>query len=281
MNFRTDSLKHAASIISNDLKKDNVYVYYPVYEESDEITEFASVMRRLISSGLNSTDSLKHADYYIDSVYTLTAKGVYLSSSLIDKSGVTIGKSVVLIQPEAYKKIKVKPDSVSFEKLLKMGLAESSDFKVRLTTDNGKKGMLYRMGDTVELFVKLNMPGYFFIAGHVDKNGEKFSYLVDFYNSQGNRKFVRYVGADEVNRWISLGEFDIVPPFGLETFQMIGSLKDMVEDVPSYVFDPDTELYIISKNPEEGVVKTRAIKKKKNTQNVFAEDVLVFSTIEK
>jgi hypothetical protein len=84
-----------------------------------------------------------------------------------------------------------------------------------------------------------------------------------------------------VNRWISIGEFDIVPPYGLETFQMIATVKDPVDAIPANVFDPESELYIISKDITKGVAATRALKKKKESIDAVAEDVLVFSTTEK
>lgn len=61
--------------------------------------------------------------------------------------------------------------------------------------------------------------------------------------------------ADEINRWLSIGEFDIVPPFGLETFQMIAAMKDPIVILPKNSFDPDTELYIISKDIRQAVVQ--------------------------
>ncbi|ADD68480.1 hypothetical protein Dacet_1716 [Denitrovibrio acetiphilus DSM 12809] len=117
--------------------------------------------------------------------------------------------------------------------------------------------------------------------GHVDKKSERFSYLIDFYAVQGNRKFIRYVDADEVNKWISLGEFDIIAPFGLETFQMVATMKDPIDMLPANVFDQETELYIVSRDINKGVVQTRALRKQRESIDTAAEDVLIFSTIEK
>jgi len=278
---RSDSLSHAAGLITAELKENRVYVYYPMYNGSDEVTQFSSIFRDMLAKGFDSTGSVYDADYFLESIYSLTDKGIYISATLSDKKGVIVGKSVKLIDTLAYKGMKVKPESLSFEKLLKLGLAQSADFKVRISTNNGKKAMLYHFGDAVELFVKLNKPGFFFMVGHVDKDGQRFSYLIDFYNTPGNRKFIRRVGADEINRWISIGEFDIVPPFGLETFQIIATMKDPVDMIPIHVFDSETELYIISKDIDEGVVKSRALKLRPENIDAASEDILIFSTTEK
>lgn len=281
LTLRTDSMPQAAKLIAQELKKANVYVYYPMYNGSDEVTQFSSAFRDMLSAGFKSADSAYGADYFLETVYTVSAGGIQLSSTITDKSGVTLGKSVKILEPKAYAGLAVEPQSLSFEKLLKLGLAKSADFSARITASGGKRAMLYKSGDAVELFVKLNKPGYFFIVGHVDKAGERFSYIVDFYNTQGDRKFIRHVDADEINRWISIGEFDIVPPYGLETFQMIATVKDPVDMIPAHVFDPETELYIVSKDIKEGVKKTRALKLRPENKDAAAEDVLVFSTTEK
>jgi len=277
----SDDMRHIASLISSELVKDKTYVYYPMFNGSDEVTEFSSVFRDLMLASAKTNVSINDADYLLETDYFLTDNEMFLTSTLTDKSGKAVGKSVKKLQKSAYAGLKVKPVSISFEKLLKLGLAVSSDFTARLMSNNGKKAMLYKKGDSVELFVKMSRPGYFFIVGHVDKKGERFSYIIDFYNSVGNRKFIRHIDADEINRWVSIGEFDIMPPFGLETFQLIATVKDPVNLLPSNVLDPETELYIVSKDIKEGVVKTRALKKKKESIDAVAEDVLIFSTIEK
>jgi len=278
---RSDDMTHAASLIASELKAEDVFVYYPMTKGSDEVTQFASVFKDILASKVDSVSSLFEAEQYLHMDYTVSEKGIFLSAALTDRDAVTLAKSTKLLEPAAYKGLKVNPESISFEKLLKLGTAKSDEFSVRITTKHGKRAMLYRAGETVELFVKLNKPGFFFLVGHVDKDGEKFSYLVDFYPAVDNRKFIRRVEADEINRWLSLGEFDIVPPFGLETFQLVAAIKNPVDMIPSYVFDPDTELFIVSKDIKEGVRKTRAIKKKPENRDKIAEDILVFSTIDK
>ncbi|XOB64797.1 hypothetical protein ACMC5R_11950 [Deferribacteres bacterium DY0037] len=281
LTYASDSMQHTANIISVELGKANTYVYYPVYHTSEEVTEFASVFKGMLSSGMKTADSLRSADYFLESEYVAADNSIYITATLTDRNGLVAGTSVKKLKEKAYAGLNYKPVSVSFEKLLKMGLSSSDGFTARLSTANGKKAMLYRGGESVELFAKINKPGYFFLVGHVDKKSERFSYLIDFYAVQGNRKFIRYVDADEVNKWISLGEFDIIAPFGLETFQMVATMKDPIDMLPANVFDQETELYIVSRDINKGVVQTRALRKQRESIDTAAEDVLIFSTIEK
>ncbi len=158
----SDNMKHLAELLASELKRDNVYVYYPMYNGSDEVTQFSAVFRDMVSAGLNSVESVYAADYFIEINYTLSDAGMHLLATLTDKMGKSIAKSVKLLKTSAFSGLDARPKSISFEKLLKLGLVLSSDFTARIATSNGKKAMLYRSEDAVEIFVKLNKPGYFF-----------------------------------------------------------------------------------------------------------------------
>ena len=74
------------------------------------------------------------------------------------------------------------------------------------------------------------------------------------------RRFVQFVNADDVNRWISLGEFEIYPPLGLEHLQVIASKEDLVWRLAKYRFDEKLEFYLAGKDPKDGLVKTQVAK---------------------
>ncbi len=131
-------------------------------------------------------------------------------------------------------------------------------------------------------YVKLNKPGYFYIVGHTFAGEEPFSYLLELAEEASvPRRFVQFVNADDVNRWISLGEFEIYPPLGLEHLQVIASKEDLVERLPKYRFDEESEFYLVGKDPRDGLVKTRAAKrpKKKKPENYGAEAVLTYTSL--
>ena len=74
------------------------------------------------------------------------------------------------------------------------------------------------------------------------------------------RRFVQFVNANDINCWISLGEFEIYPPLGLEHLQVIASKEDLVWRLAKYRFDEESEFYLVGKDPKDGLVKTQVAK---------------------
>ena len=44
---------------------------------------------------------------------------------------------------------------------------------------------------------------------------------------------------------MSLGEFEIYPPLGLEYLKVIASKEDLVQQLPEYRFDEGSEFYLV------------------------------------
>ena len=136
------------------------------------------------------------------------------------------------------------------------------------------------------MMIKMNRPGYFYIVVHTLKKEEKYSYILDFFTSNDNRKFIYTVSADDVNKWIMLPEFEVVPPFGVETLQVIASTNDLFNKVPSTTYDTKTELYKISDEPKKAVALTRGLIRKERKEKAkalpsFAETTLMFTTLKR
>ena len=74
------------------------------------------------------------------------------------------------------------------------------------------------------------------------------------------RRFVQFVNYNDINCWISLGEFETYPPLGLEHLQVIASKEDLVCRLPKYRFDEESEFYLVGKDPKDGLVKTQVAK---------------------
>ena len=95
-------------------------------------------------------------------------------------------RTVKLI-PGAYKSYAYKPRTSEFDRLLHEGIIVSNDFKVSINTNRGNENLLFNEGEEVELFVKLNKAGYFYIVSHVhSKNKSPVSYILEL-SEQNNR----------------------------------------------------------------------------------------------
>jgi len=167
---------------------------------------------------------------------------------------------------------------MNFSTLLETNIiASNSDLKVELRTNKGKRNPVFKDGEDIELFVRLNKVGYYYIVGYTQTNDKKFSYLLELQGGEGDDKFVKYMGNDEINKWISLGEFVAKSPFGTDSLQVIASTSK-IESLPDYIYDADTDFYIISKNIYKALMKVRAIGRKDTQKQIISEAVVSFRT---
>jgi len=286
---KVDDLDMAAKLIAEAMAdRDRVFIYPPTTRDSHEITQFADVVKRRLSVYLKTVRDPRDANFFMKGSYDILDKGkggIELTYYLLDSGFNTLKTKIITLLPKAYSGYEVKPKTLSFDKLLYEGFAVSNEFKIDITTNSGRENLLFKEGEEAEFLVKMNSPGYFYIVGHIVKPGnEEYSYLVDFDDTgqiRGGRKFIRYVNIDDVNKWISLGRFEIVGPFGVESLQVIASSKDLIDGLPSHGYDDETELYVVSRDPNKAVVSTRAIKKKISKKVKSAEAVLLFTTMKK
>jgi hypothetical protein len=288
---KADTLDYGIQVLSRGFTGDRIYIYPPTPENSSEVTQFSSAVKDHLAKRLKTVVSPDQATSYMTGSYKILKDGLELTCTLSDKNNRAISTGVAFFLPQAYSGYTVEPVSVDFEKLVQTGYIVSSDFKAELKTDKGKRDLLYMKGDTMKIMVKMNKPGYFYLISHNFKKS-KYSYIINFNNEEGNRKFVYYVNGDYVNKWVELGEFEVVPPFGVETLQLVASTQDLVESVPATYYDKRTELYTISggdkgtdshmaSRPDKAVIATRALVLKKKNTAATTEAALVFTSMDK
>lgn len=252
------SLDLAARLVAARIEQKKLFVYPPTTRFSHQITPFASLVKDKLSEHLDTVRSPLKAGFFMVGTYEIIKSGIELTYELFDRDSNIIQSSVVHLHPTSYAGLDVEPTTINFDKLLHQGVVLSNDFRVEISTSQGRNRLLFKEGEEVELWVKTNRHGYFYLLGHVTKPTARYSYLLDIHLGEGKRKFVYYVNADDVNKWISLGKFHVVPPFGVESLQLIACTQDMIDTLPSHKYDSHAELYILSTEPEASVVKARA-----------------------
>jgi hypothetical protein len=284
---KVDDLTMAAKLIARAIgDRDRIYIYPPTTRNSHEITQFADAVKKRLSAHVKTVQNPKDANFFLKGSYHILSNGkvgIELTYFLVDNEFNTVLSKVISLLPETYAGYQVKPKTLSFDKLLYEGFVVSNEFKIEITTNRGRTNLLFKEREEAEFLVKMNNPGYFYIVGHVVKPGnEQYSYVIDFDATgeiRGDRKFIQYVNIDDVNKWISLGKFDIVAPFGVESLQLIASSKDLIDSLPFHGYDVETQLHVVSKDPNKAVMNTRAIKKKISKKVQSAEAVLLFTTM--
>lgn len=277
------SIELAAQVLTKGLKADAVYIYPAVPHDSHEITAFARVMRDRITQKMPSVDSPEKAQTYFKGEYEILDNSIHLIYRLLDTDGNTLETRVATLSPAAYKGLQVKPATADFDRLLHEGVAVSSDFRAQINTNRGSEDVLFDEKEEVELMVKLSRPGYFYVVGHVIKKNENYSYLLEMEHADNDRRFVRYVNADDVNKWLSIGRFGVEPPFGVESLQLMASSDDPINRLPTHPLDSKSELYVTASNAQQGIIKTRALKPKRTDadKQYQTEAVLMFTTMAK
>lgn len=277
------SIEVAAQVLTKGLKAEAVYIYPAVPHGSREVTPFGRVMRDRLAQSLTSVESPEKAQTYFKGEYEILDNSIHLIYRLPDNTGNTLETRVATLTPSAYKGLQVKPVTLDFDRLLHEGIAVSNDFRAQLTTNRGGEGVVFDENEEVELLVKLSRPGYFYVVGHVAKKSENYSYLLELENADSDRRFIRYVNADDVNKWLSIGRFEVSAPFGVESVQLMACSDDPINRLPSHPLDKHTELYVITNNAQQGIIKTRALKPKRSDadKQYQSEAVLMFTTMAK
>jgi hypothetical protein len=274
------SLKDALLFLTKDLRSNNIFIFPPKAEASNEITPFAKIVKKHLLHSLDSTVNISQAQAYLKGEYILNKRGMSLSINVLNTDNKVLFSNVVHLDKEAYEAYEIEPKNIDFDTLLHQGLISKSKMKARLKTSIGDEDLLFVSGDSVELFVKLNNPGYFYIVGHVEQKSKKFSYLVDMSEVEGETKFIQYVDGEDANKWMLLGAFDVEAPFGVESMQLIASNKK-IKQLPQHYFDKKSGYNVLGKDPSQVAITTRGLKKKMSKKAEVTEAVLMFSSMEK
>ena len=275
------NLDLAAKLLTRDLPDEHLYVYAAMPQGSREATELSRLIRDKIMSRVKTYENPKQASQVLKGHYEVHKNSISVTYRLVNDFGETEATRVVKLAKSAYKNIGYKTKTVDFNQLLHNGYVVSNKFHAELNTNRGKNDLLFTKGEEVEIFARVNRAGYFYIVAH--NTTDKSSYVMDLSDAQGNRKFVKYVNADQANRWISLGSFEVVPPYGVENLQLIASNKDLLKFVPNTKYDRGNELYMmVDKTVKDSVVKTRGLKRKKAKKDkaLTSEATLTITTMQ-
>ncbi|MDH3342999.1 MAG: DUF4384 domain-containing protein [Gammaproteobacteria bacterium] len=274
------SVDIVARVLTRDLPVHQYKVQAAMPAGAKRATKLSRLLKDNVERHLQTKQDVVEGEFTLKGSYEILKEGVSVTYRVIDPRGVTTATRVAMLSKAALSNIEYKPASVNFDQLLHEGYVVSNDFKAQLNTSAGKEGLAFTEGETIGLFTKLNSPGYFYLVSH--NTSDNISYVLELSESHGKRKFLRYVNADEVNRWLSLGEFEVSAPFGAENLQLIASSKDLIDSLPNTHFDPELELYVVgAKTTEEAVTTTRGLKPKRSNKVKSSEATLTFTTMRK
>ncbi len=277
---KAGSLAFAAKTLTKGITEQAIYLQPPRPKNSQEVTPFAAKLNTNIRQGLKTVTRPELAKYTLEGEYNILIDGdIFIRYNLVDLDYNVLKTKSVTVEKSAYKGLRAKPQAVSFEALLNDNIAVSNEFQVELKTLQGSNSLNYKARETIRLLVRLNKAGYYYIIGHVTKQGEQLSYLLDLNDGSGNEKFIRHIPQDQANKYMEVATFEVTPPFGVEHLQVIASNKK-IKQLPSYYDNGDYFILKGSKgNAAKGVSLTRALKRKQNKGSMqTTEATLTYTT---
>jgi len=253
---RAPNLMFAAEVLVKGMNVDDIYIHAPRAKNSQEVTPFSSAIKEYISPFVEAVSILGAAKYTMEGEYDILETGdIYLSYRLIDLNYKIVNSKSVVIEKLAYKGFRAKPLAPAFETALHKDVDLSTDFLAELKTEQGTDALYYKMGDSVSLFARLNHSGYYYIIGHIAKKDEQLSYLLELADGRGDEQFIRYISPEEVNRYVEIATFEVIPPYGVEHLQLIAATQRFTQ-LPQYTYSQQAGGYYVLDGSQGNVIQS-------------------------
>lgn len=277
------SIRDAVSHIAKSFNPKVAYISPPRPQESVEITPFGKVFYDELTKKMSGKMSnSQFGSESISGIYSMDDKGMMLTYQHYSKDYLLLNQLSMRLDKNSVSQFRTSPMAADIDQLFVKKEISAAEFQSQLATQKGTDDLLFRKGEIIKLFVRLSKPGYFYLVGHVAKPSGEYSYLVDVNEGEGAEKFVTYVRPDQVNQIISLGEFDVDAPFGVEYLQMVSATKDLKNQLPKYNYDKKLGYYVLNNslgNVKAGIEEVRALKRIDKTIH-YSESQLAYTTME-
>ncbi|MBF0471080.1 MAG: DUF4384 domain-containing protein [Gammaproteobacteria bacterium] len=252
------TLAIATTVLARDLPQKRYFIYPPLPQGSSQATALSRQLRDSLRTRVTSLDQPQQAEILLKGGYEILKDGISVSYRAVNHQGVTLASRIVKLAPAAYQGMAYRPASPDFEQLLHHGYVVSNEFRAELSTNLGNSDLLFTPGQTIQLLVRLNHPGYYYLISHNTR--DNISYLLQLNPGHHRRAFINFVNADQINRWLSLGEFEVTRPFGTENLQLIASSEDLLQRIPPTHYNESLQLHLVeSHNRQEAVETTRGL----------------------
>ena len=284
------SLELAAKLLRKQFNQSNIYIRPLLLDGSQVVTPFARALADRMSEHFITVSDITHADYLLVGRYQVDKSSLLVTYRLQDKQGEILSSKTLELAPSSYKNYQVKPLNPNFDQMLTNGYAETNDLRVDVGTTKGQHGLAFSSDDSISVWVKLNNPGYFYIAGHSKNTTSELSYLLGLYEDSydrpeqiDNSRFLKYIGPEQVNKKIEvISGFVPCPPYGEESLQVIASndRSSLMNAIPQAPWDDALGYFVVSHNRLQGMIATRGIKPKPNKKKQLqsSEAVMTFTT---
>ena len=281
-----DSLSFAGRLLSNGISEKNIFIYPVKTKSSDEVTQFARILKEELSKNVDSVNKPTQAKYFIRGNYEILKNRIFVTIKLMNMNNKILKLNSIMISKKAYRGMNYRPKTISFDESINNNFTKNQ-FKVKLGIKGyySSNGIDLTDGDNVNLVLKTNRPMCFYIVGHtLESTGKKYSYLLQLKDDTGREAFIDRITGEDVNVNYALGDMTVTKPFGREVLQVFAQtlLRGKCHiKIPKCVTNNSNDLCIITGKPSEVVQRTRALVLKKPKKALKAETMIDFTSFRK
>ena len=283
---KVPTIEIAAKLLTKNINKSKIYISAIKPSGSNQVTQFAKILKDYIYKNLNSTKKPSDANYFIRGNYEILNNSIFVAISLNDINNNILNTYTVTLDKGAYKHTKYKPNTKTFDESLNSDFIKSG----KLYVDIGFKGYSRANGidfvenDNVDIVVKTNKSMCYFLVGHTLKSDETFSYVLPI--GDGNSPFINQITGNDVNKNITiLEEIPVLAPFGSENLQIFSSTFSKDGSCPLVVphcTENNDGYCVVNGKPSKVISITRGLNVKKKRKKIEkAENSISFTSFKK
>lgn len=208
--------------------------------------------------------------------YWLHGEQAELLATLFDEKGVTFGSARIKFPTRFLDETQVayKPQNFAEAMSEKQYFAKNEvvygDLKLEFWTNKGSENLIFKEGEQMKLFVRVNTPAYVRFIYHL-ANGMRTP-LIDSY----------YIDQSKVNKVVEIAAgYDIVcaPPFGVEKLQVFASSEPFPKLQVTSTRIEGEEYTVLADDLQKFLQKTRGFIRKKPQSVKSAERVITITTV--
>ena len=282
-----DAINGLCFQISKQINAGQIITVFPFdFQDTAFGSELSDYIRQQINFNLNKfirfqqgkiePGSEKRTGLTISGNYWLRGSVMEIILLIYDESGSATGSARVEIPISFVDKLGVayKPqnfvDAMSEDKMFSKSEVVYGDLNVEFWTNKGDQNLIFRGGEEMHLFVRVNTPAYLRFIYYL-ANGMRTPLYTSYYIDQ-----------NKVNKVVELPDvFECAPPFGVEKLQMFASTEEL-PDLNLKTVEIEGESYdVLAEDLGEFLAKTRGFVKKKSATAKKAERVITLTTVEK
>ena len=293
-NTTSKNIEELSSILASAITKSKIDGSIKVmpfsYEDRGIYSSFSSELRDYLEKALSehvNITSKHNSPYKLSGNYFLQGSSLVAKAVLYDSFGDIVAVSMAKMKIDKRERSHYIPKKNEYANLNEPTL--SSNLTIQARMNKMSRDLLFKEGDSVNLEIKVSKESYVYIIGNMrTEDGKQIQYLMPLNDRHGKAKYQMHIPYQNANLWVSVGEFTVYPPFGVEVLQIFATNIDIIKELPhtkTTLIDGQEYDVIVDKNKSampatQSIQNFRGLKlSKRNKELEKAETIVKFSTV--